>query len=360
MMEMINGRQLRRSATLSIVGALISLSAATVAHSATLAVCKTGCVYTSVQTAITMAKSGDTITIGAGTYFENIKINGKSLTLIGAGEDYTVLDGSSRGSVVTVGQIYTTVPGTKAAIIGVTVTHGASTYGSGIVVFNAVLDLQNSAVVGNRSNDKFTNGGGVYISGEGLPSTITKSIIAHNSSTLWGGGIFVEEEGTVIISNSSITRNSSSKGGGLYIEPKSFATVTASTFSDNGATADGAGIYIAASQVHVPGGHLTMSDTTLADNHAQQDGGGIFGGSTSGTLTNVVLSQNSAGRNGGGLDLGAAAESGGTAYLPGIVIVRNSAAAGGGVYVVGDVQSSNSLITGNQPNDCVATQGGCP
>jgi nitrous oxidase accessory protein NosD len=48
--------------------------------------------------AIGRAAAGDTISIAAGTYFENLQI-AKNLTLRGAGPNATFIDGSGSGSV---------------------------------------------------------------------------------------------------------------------------------------------------------------------------------------------------------------------------------------------------------------------
>jgi len=50
-----------------------------------------GGAYTTIQAAINAAADGDTISIAAGTYQEQLTIDGKAVTLVGAGQDLTVI-----------------------------------------------------------------------------------------------------------------------------------------------------------------------------------------------------------------------------------------------------------------------------
>jgi len=62
-------------------------------------VCPTGCPFSSIRAAVEAARAGETITIGPGTYPENLMIT-KTLTLRGAGQDQTVLKGVDPGKPV--------------------------------------------------------------------------------------------------------------------------------------------------------------------------------------------------------------------------------------------------------------------
>src|SRR5277367_3999835 len=81
--------------------ALTWISPPTVA-AATLRVCLSGCTYTTIQSAMNAAQTGDRITIGAGTYTENLlmfaPLAAKSLTLVGSGAARTIVDGNQQGS----------------------------------------------------------------------------------------------------------------------------------------------------------------------------------------------------------------------------------------------------------------------
>ena len=52
-----------------------------------------------IQGAIDGASNGDTVQVAAGTYTENINFNGKNISVIGAGQDLSIIDGGGSGSV---------------------------------------------------------------------------------------------------------------------------------------------------------------------------------------------------------------------------------------------------------------------
>ena len=106
---------LRLAAALALLLAFILPVPA--AHAATLDACPTGSSYPTIQAAIDAAAPGDTIHVCAATFLENITVT-KDLTLLGASQDGTIVDGGARGSVVTV------PPGVTAAISHLTLTNG--------------------------------------------------------------------------------------------------------------------------------------------------------------------------------------------------------------------------------------------
>jgi nitrous oxidase accessory protein len=69
------------------------------ATATTYTVCSSGCDFSSIQTAIDAATSGDTINVLSGTYNEQIIID-KSLILQGENRDTTIIDGGGTGDVV--------------------------------------------------------------------------------------------------------------------------------------------------------------------------------------------------------------------------------------------------------------------
>jgi parallel beta-helix repeat protein len=55
--------------------------------------------YTTIQAAVDAASAGDTICVGAGTYYENVVVNKSNIKLQGYGANDTIVDGSGRETV---------------------------------------------------------------------------------------------------------------------------------------------------------------------------------------------------------------------------------------------------------------------
>lgn len=133
-------------------------------------------------------------------------------------------------------------PGLLVTLSGLTVTGGAGPAGSGIEVFaNNTLTLVGSVVTGNSATlgggIRIQNGGtarvigstiaanAVTFSGGGIYSqgnlTVLRSTISGNTADFEGGGIGYDCNGigctNLVLTSSTITRNSAPNGGGLHI-----------------------------------------------------------------------------------------------------------------------------------------------
>ena len=102
-------------ALIAIAGGM--LLAPSAASAATVTVCATGCDHTTLQAGLAAANTGDTVSVGAGTYVvtSTIIVTDKALTIQGAGEGQSIIDGqdfigtnaSGNGTLRLVGGGYT-------------------------------------------------------------------------------------------------------------------------------------------------------------------------------------------------------------------------------------------------------------
>ena len=269
-----------------------------------------------IQPYIERAKPDSTVTIGPGTFYENLAID-KSLTIAGSGstESGTVVDGSMDwGSVISID------PNINVNLYNMLIRNGLSSAGGGI--YNqGRLTISDDTISGNSAN----SGGGIFNSGT---ATVTDSTISGNSANL-GGGIF--NSGTATVSGSTISGNSAKwDGGGIF--NFGTATVTGSTISGNSAF-DGGGI--------CNFGTATVTGSIISGNPAESRGGGIFNSGTA-TVSGSTISGNSAKWDGGGINNWQ-----GTATVTDSTISGNSANLGGGIYNSGTLNQVRGSITGN-------------
>jgi len=266
------------------------------------AACKT------IGHAISLAASGDSIMVAAGTYTENLTIN-KSLKIIGSGASATVIDGRSVNTVVTISST-----GANVVLSNLTIRNGENSSGGG-VNNSGRLTLNNSTVTENLAplqcygfNCLFhggtASGGGIYNSGT---LTISNSIISRNhagsfctgplSCSAFGGGIY--NGGTLMIQNSTLTGNGADIGcpfggrsckvgmGGAVGSGGGTVTLNNSTVEGNKARCSG-GCSGTGGAIANGSGNLAMNNSTVSGN----PDGGIFNGGTA-TLQNSIVANNS-------------------------------------------------------------------
>ena len=341
-----------RAGTRSFRLIAVLLSAATVmpvAWAADRFVCPQGCVFVTVQSAVDSSASGDTIYIGKGTYFENVLIDDKRLSLVGAGENHTVIDGRFRAPVFTLGSSSNLGQAPKTVtLMGMTITHGSGAFGGGVAVINATLELWNTIVVSNQATEQ---GGGVYLITSSGTHKITRSVITQNRAAL-GGGIAVGGETTALVTDCTVARNTAGqRGGGVWVQAPSFVEITGTSVTDNASDQDGGGMYLDSG---LPDGLTSLTSSTLANNTARCDGGGLLGAGPAG-LNRVVIDRNSAGRDCGGIAVVRKSVS-----LTDVFVIQNTAGNnGGGIF--GELPSAHTTLADNHPNNCAGTgEPGCP
>ncbi len=344
--------------------------------------------YPTIQSAIDAAANGDTVQVAAGTYYGTLVWYSKSIALLGAGRDVTVIDAGDDircayldgvpDTARIEGFTFTGAVGYYATgldlidsspmIVGNTFTGNRGGYGGGLT-----LERSSPTLVGNLLTDNSGMGGALYL----LESyaTLSDNTMSGNSGSLGGAVCIADSEPT--LTRNIITHNyASERGGALYLD-SSRATLTDNTISYNyggrrggalrlyhsrvilrrnvisGNRTDGhggaidAGIfsYLAGVVDNVItdnsaeyGGALyldayvsgTLDGNTIARNSAETDGGGVYlgGAGVACILRNNSISHNTAGRWGGGLYIGGTNPS-----LTNNTIFQNSASEGGGVYL---------------------------
>lgn len=146
--------------------------------------------YETIQEGINASVNNDLVLIQPGTYFENINITNKNITVgslfVTTGDDSylesTILDGSNSGSVVIFGGGTNHSP----SLVGLTLTNGFAFNGGGInCMNNARPDLLYLVIHGNTA---YYNGGGLYFSN--AQPEMYKITVSDNVAQGNGGGLF--------------------------------------------------------------------------------------------------------------------------------------------------------------------------
>jgi len=192
-------------------------------QSATLTVCGSGCNSTTVQGAIDLAVSGDTVSVEAGSYTENLIIN-TSIVLHGAGSESVMITGQEKiraGNVTFEG---CTVVGTLIIDDSVNPISGGlifnntmtgSSYGIrvGYAAGNGVdgISIIGNQIVANTNKGILFYDAGDYLAQHVSNITVSGNVIANNS----GSGISTYGTGHNTIINNIVSGNN---GNGISIK----------------------------------------------------------------------------------------------------------------------------------------------
>ena len=243
----------------------------------------------SIQDAINVASSGDTVLVAPGTYFENLFFGGKAIAVkSSAGADSTIIDG---GGIVVVS--FQSFEGQTTVLDGFTIRNGGAD--GAIVVFFSSPTISNniirdnagcgiyilsspSAVVANNaiSNNLMTcpnqaGGAGIAIDGSGSPLITGNTISNNGSNFLIGGGIGVSSfsaDATPVITNNTIKDNQAQMGAGIMLDFGANALITQNLIIENMAQLGGG--------VAIRGASGSLTSNTIANNDGLTDGSGIF------------------------------------------------------------------------------------
>jgi parallel beta-helix repeat protein len=331
--------------------------------------------YPTIQSAIDDAANGDTVQVAAGTYYENLTIECKSILLIGAGAGVTTVNGGGAGSCL----VMTNVPDT-ARVEGFTFTGGSGVSnplyvsGGGLYLDSSSPAIANNIITGNTADagevvNRSGRGGGFYM--EDSSPTLTNNVITNNTVTAdvfnGGGGLFLKNSSPTLLNN-TVSGNTGGQGGGLLLADSS-PTLTNNTIADNTAVTLGGGLVLYSSSPTLTGNTITgnsaggnggaimaypPSSPTLVNNIITGNsagtgaGGGLRVGENA-TLIGNTITGNSAGSSGGGLTISASIGGGSVTLTDNVITDNSSGSAGGGVYCIDGYVGTmtNNIITGN-------------
>ena len=254
----------------------------------------------------------------------DITIEGNGYTISG-GNRYRIF--YNDGGALTIHDLTMTKGRAEGKIIrnadGLIKTAEGSPVGGAILNLSGTVTISDSSFSGNS-----TEGGGAIANGEDGELSISDSTFSNNSAERTGGAI--DNRGELDVTNSAFQNNLAEYGGVILNSGE--LSVTNGTFSDNSAELYGGAIYNA--------GELSISDSTFSDNSADRGGGAIFNGEDA-SIANSTFNGNSAGKSGGAID------NLGELSMTNSTFNGNSAEYGGAIVNWRDASIANSTFSGN-------------
>jgi PhoPQ-activated pathogenicity-related protein len=257
----------------------------------------------------------DVIRLNAGIYTFNLAGRGEDsaatgdldvtddLTILGAGEDVTVIDAATLDRVLEV------FPGVKLSLVGVTITGGVATdeggslpAGGGVLATDANLILTDSTVAGNTAEEDVDSFGGAGIAVVGGSLVMDSVTVSDNTaesdpdadSVGFGGGLFAIDDAQVSISEGEFTTNTADVGGGLFFN-ESQGTVFGTSILENSANFNGGGIDTEFSE-------LSLQSAAMSANFAGLAGGALSNFGSRVEILQSNISGNSSAGVGGGIE----------------------------------------------------------
>ena len=285
----------------------------------------------------------------AGIYF----YKGKNLTL----ENCTIEKCNGNGGLSS-GGIEIQAPTGPVSIKNTTIKNcKANSTGGGIQLYNGQCTLENVTV----DNCSAKKGGGMCVKKSTLTITggsFTKNA-ADGKTSEGGGGAIYNEDSTVTITGCTIggdtedDGNSAGQGGGIFVSEDARCTLNAGTkISSNKAirigtnNSNGGGIFVNKVQSGTQAGTLTINGSSenpvvIAKNMADY-GGGVYNHGTA-TINYAEIKGNNVPHHGGGMF------NAGTCTMDGVTLQNNKAKSeGGGIYSNKELTLKNTTVTGNE------------
>lgn len=250
---------------------------------------------------------------------------------------------------------------TDSGILRITnsdIKNNSAFYGGGIETsFYSEVHIESSIISNNTAN----KGAGI----EATTAFINDSIITNNTALNEGGGIYISNLDQAFITNCILSENTASNGGAIYVLGK--LIMDGGSINNNTATENGGGIV--AKNIAKQYKETSLNSVSIMNNTAQNGGGIHVGEDCVFNITNSEVFENHA-QNGGGLYImnnitteevninnNTADACGGGLYIDSninsaeisnIIIEKNNAEYGGGIYNCTDLEINNTQISENE------------
>ena len=203
-------------------------------------------------------------------------------------------------------------------------------YGGAILIVDATLEVSDSTFVGNRTTIGSTDErAGAIIALDGSSLFVYRTTFDDNTSNGEGGAIYIGENSSSTISESTFTGNASARGGAIRLNGNDGATsldLIGSTFTGNESAEYGGGLGAVAAD------ELMATDNTFTDNVSFRGGGMSVFYTADVQIGGNVFCGNSADGHGGGARV--TGNSGPNRWFNNVFVdnTAGSGAGGGGIY----------------------------
>lgn len=252
--------------------------------------------YATIQSGIDAAANGDTVLVAPGTYHENIRFNGKAITLTSSGgAAVTFIDGGSQGGLATV--VFANGETSTSVISNFTIRGGGDT------IFNGTSD------------------GGIFVN-EASPiiqNNIVTGNYCHNIDVEFGAATILNNEISGVLQDTQGTQGESycTFGSGLHLQgtvnPQAPGSIVIGNTIEKNYT--GSAINIWAAQ------NVLISDNTIRDNTSPDPGSAFTSANSEGTVLFQNLIYKNSSTCGGAIGF---MDDGTSAASPTILIANNT------------------------------------
>ena len=252
--------------------------------------------YNTIGEGVDAAASDGVVCVRAGTYYEDVLLEGKDLTLQSMeGSAATLIEGTGLRSTVS------HTLGDGSTVIGFTIAGGIGTEfdpdhdgvtdhcGGGVFVDASAATYSDVVITDNTASD----GAGIYVNSGSL--TMDASVITANQATRYGGALRVRDSDSVLLTSCDLSDNVAGYGGAMALY-RAEPTLLNCIIEDNQATDKGGAMYVGSESV------ISLSSCTISGNTSATIGGAIRLYNSQAVIGGCQITHNTAVEQGGGID----------------------------------------------------------